>query len=39
MIDESLGLEWCWCELETDYVEIANKRLKLIQPDIFGVVA
>lgn len=36
---ESVGLEWCGCELEPDYVEIANKRLKLIQPDIFGVVA
>lgn len=36
---ESLGLEWCGCELEPDYVEIANKRLKLVQQDMFGVVA
>ena len=33
---ESLGLEWCGCELEPDYVEIANQRLKLIQTDLFG---
>ena len=32
---ESLGLEWCGCELEPDYVEIANKRLKQVQRVLF----
>ena len=32
---ESLGLEWCGCELESDYVEIANKRLKQVQKVLF----
>ncbi len=34
---EALGLEWCGCELEEQYVDAANERLKTIQPDIFGV--
>jgi len=33
---KSLGLEWCGCELETDYVEIANKRLSKVQTSIFA---
>ena len=32
---ESLGLEWCGCELEHDYVEIANKRLSKVQLSLF----
>jgi DNA modification methylase len=34
---EALGLAWCACELEPDYVEIGNQRLKLVQADLFGV--
>ena len=33
---KSLGLEWCGCELEPDYVEIANKRLGKVQTSIFA---
>ncbi len=33
---KSLELEWCGCELEPDYVEIANKRLKAVQTSIFS---
>ena len=32
---QSLGLEWCGCELEEDYVEIANKRLEKVQGSLF----
>jgi len=32
---ESLGLEWCGCELEADYVAIANKRLEKVQGSLF----
>lgn len=32
---QSLGLEWCGCELEPDYVEIANKRLEKVQGSLF----
>ena len=32
---ESLSLEWCGCELESDYVAIANKRLKQVQKVLF----
>lgn len=32
---QSLGLEWCGCELEKDYVEIANKRLEKVQGSLF----
>ena len=32
---QSLGLEWCGCELEADYVAIANKRLKAVQGSLF----
>lgn len=32
---KSLGLEWCGCELESDYVEIANKRLESVQGSLF----
>ena len=28
---KSLGLGWCGCELEADYVAIANKRLEKVQ--------
>lgn len=32
---EVLGLEWCGCELESDYVDIANERLKAVQESLF----
>jgi len=32
---KSLGLDWCGCELEDDYVEIANKRLEKVQGVLF----
>jgi site-specific DNA-methyltransferase (adenine-specific) len=32
---KSLGLEWCGCELESDYVAIANKRLEAVQGSLF----
>jgi len=32
---QSLGLEWCGCELESDYVAIANKRLEAVQGSLF----
>jgi len=32
---KSLGLDWCGCELEADYVEIANKRLEKVQGSLF----
>lgn len=32
---KSLGLDWCGCELEADYVEIANKRLEAVQGSLF----
>jgi len=32
---KSLGLDWCGCELEADYVEIANKRLTQVQGALF----
>jgi len=32
---KSLGLDWCGCELETDYIEIANKRLEKVQLSLF----
>lgn len=32
---KSLGLDWCGCELEADYVEIANKRLEQVQLSLF----
>jgi len=32
---KSLGLDWCGCELEKDYVEIANKRLEQVQGSLF----
>lgn len=34
---ESLGLEWCGCELEPNYIEITNNRLKSVQLDLLGV--
>jgi len=30
-----LELEWCACELEADYVAIANKRLEVVQGALF----
>ena len=32
---KSLGLDWCGCELEEDYVAIANKRLEQVQGALF----
>ncbi len=32
---KSLGLDWCGCELEADYIEIANKRLEKVQGALF----
>ena len=32
---KSLGLDWCGCELEKDYIEIANKRLNAVQRSLF----
>jgi site-specific DNA-methyltransferase (adenine-specific) len=32
---QSLGLDWCGCELEADYVAIANKRLEAVQGSLF----
>jgi len=32
---KSLGLDWCGCELEADYIEIANKRLEQVQGSLF----
>ena len=32
---KSLGLDWCGCELEPDYVAIANKRLEQVQGSLF----
>jgi len=32
---KALGLNWCGCELEADYVEIANKRLEKVQGSLF----
>lgn len=35
VVCQSLGLEWCGCELEADYVEIANNRLEKVQGSLF----
>jgi len=32
---QSLGRKWCGCELEPDYIEIANKRLSKVQLSLF----
>ena len=32
---KSLGLDWCGCELEEDYITIANKRLEKVQGALF----
>ena len=32
---QSLGIDWCGCELEPDYVAIANKRLERVQGSLF----
>jgi len=32
---KSLGIAWCGCELEKDYVDIANKRLEAVQGSLF----
>lgn len=32
---QSLGIDWCGCELESDYVAIANKRLSQVQGSLF----
>ena len=32
---QSLGLDWCGCELDPDYVAIANKRLEKVQGSLF----
>jgi len=31
----SLGLDWCGCELDEDYCNIANKRLEAVQGSLF----
>lgn len=31
-----LGLQWCGCELQAEYVDIAKNRLQYIQTDMFG---
>ena len=31
----ALNRDWCGCELESDYVEIANKRLEQVQGSLF----
>lgn len=33
---KALNRDWCGCELEKDYVEIANKRLQKVQSSIFA---
>ena len=35
IVCRSLGLDWCGCELESDYVAIANKRLEAVQGSLF----
>ena len=35
VVCEDLGLEWCGCELEADYCEIARKRLEAVQGSLF----
>jgi len=35
VVCKSLGLDWCGCELEEDYIEIANKRLEQVQGVLF----
>lgn len=32
---QSLGLQWCGCELDPDYCAIANKRLEQVQGALF----
>lgn len=32
---QSLGIDWCGCELDPDYVAIANKRLSQVQGALF----
>ena len=32
---QSLGLDWCGCELDPEYVAIANKRLEKVQGSLF----
>ena len=32
---KSLGLDWCGCELEEDYVKIGEERLKKVQGALF----
>ena len=33
---KSKGLDWCGCELDSDYCEIANKRLAKVQTSMFA---
>jgi len=35
VVCQSLGIDWCGCELEADYVAIANKRLEKVQGSLF----
>jgi len=35
IVCKSLGLDWCGCELEADYIERANKRLEKVQLSLF----
>ena len=32
---QSLGIDFCGCELDADYVAIANKRLERVQGSLF----
>ena len=31
------GLEWSGCEIDEKWINVANKRLISIQPDMFGI--
>lgn len=32
---DDIGIEWCGCEIDKDYCEIANKRLSQVQGSLF----
>ncbi len=35
VVCQDLGLTWCGCELEQDYINLANKRLSQVQGSLF----
>lgn len=35
VVAKSLGLDWCGCELDEDYCNIARKRLEAVQGSLF----